>query len=56
MPHGVRLVSLFTVMVPMAMLGFFIFAAPHLAYPFYAHVVTTVRPGRRSPTSTSPGS
>ena len=37
-PHGVRLLSLFTVMVPMAMLGFFIFAAPHLAYPFYAHV------------------
>jgi putative membrane protein len=37
-PHGVRLVSLFTVMIPMAMIGFFIFAAPHLAYPFYAHV------------------
>jgi putative copper resistance protein D len=37
-PHGIRIVSLFTVMVPMAMLGFAIFAAPHLAYPFYAHV------------------
>ncbi len=37
-PHGVRLLSLFTVMLPMAMLGFFLFAAPHLAYPFYAHV------------------
>ena len=37
-PHGVRLLSLFTVMAPMAMLGFFIFAAPHLTYPYYAHV------------------
>jgi putative copper resistance protein D len=36
--HWVRLVSLFTVMIPMAMLGFFIFAAPRLAYGFYAHV------------------
>jgi cytochrome c oxidase assembly factor CtaG len=36
--HWVRLVSLFTVMIPMAMLGFFIFATPRLAYPFYAHV------------------
>jgi cytochrome c oxidase assembly factor CtaG len=26
------------VMIPMAMLGFFIFATPRLAYPFYAHV------------------
>jgi putative copper resistance protein D len=37
-PHGVRMLSLFTMMVPMAMLGFAIFAAPHLAYPYYAHV------------------
>ncbi len=37
-PHGVRMVSLFTMMVPMAMLGFAIFALPHLAYPYYAHV------------------
>jgi putative membrane protein len=36
--HWVRLVSLFTVMIPMAMLGFFIFATPRLAYGFYAHV------------------
>ncbi len=36
-PHGVRLLSLFTVMVPMAMIGFFIFAAPHPTYPFYNH-------------------
>ncbi|MGI8522607.1 MAG: cytochrome c oxidase assembly protein, partial [Nocardioides sp.] len=36
--HWVRLVSLFTVMVPMAIIGFFIFAMPHLAYPYYAHV------------------
>jgi putative copper resistance protein D len=37
-PHGVRMISLFTMMVPMAMLGFAIFAVPHLAYPYYAHV------------------
>jgi cytochrome c oxidase assembly factor CtaG len=37
-PHRVRLVSLFSMMVPMAMLGFAIFALPHLAYPYYAHV------------------
>jgi cytochrome c oxidase assembly factor CtaG len=36
--HWVRLVSLFTVMIPMAMLGFFIFATPRLAYGFYTHV------------------
>jgi putative membrane protein len=35
--HWVRIVSLFTVMLPMAFLGFFIFALPHVAYPFYAH-------------------
>nr|WP_246298459.1 cytochrome c oxidase assembly protein [Nocardioides panaciterrulae] len=44
-PHWVRLVSLFTVMVPMAMTGFFIFAAPHLSYPFYAHVARPFGPG-----------
>jgi cytochrome c oxidase assembly factor CtaG len=36
--HWVRLVSLFTVMIPMAMIGFFIFATPRLAYGFYGHV------------------
>jgi putative copper resistance protein D len=44
-PHGVRLVSLFTMMVPMAMLGFAIFAVPHLAYPFYAHTARPFGPG-----------
>ena len=44
-PHGVRMVSLFTVMVPMAMLGFAIFAAPHLAYPYYAHIARPFGPG-----------
>ncbi len=43
-PHWVRLASLFTVMVPMAMIGFFIFATPHLAYPFYAHVARPFGP------------
>jgi putative copper resistance protein D len=47
-PHhvheGVRVVSAFTVMVPMAFLGFFLYAAPHLDYPFYAHVVRPFGP------------
>ncbi len=43
-PHGVRMVSLFTVMVPMAMLGFAIFAEPHLGYPYYAHVARPFGP------------
>ena len=41
-PHrvheGLRVLSLFTVMFPMAFLGFFIYATPHVDYPFYAHV------------------
>jgi putative membrane protein len=35
--HWIRMVSLFTVMLPMAFLGFFIFALPQVGYPFYAH-------------------
>lgn len=38
---GVRILSLLTVMVPMAFAGFFIYVLPHVAYPFYAH---TARP------------
>jgi putative membrane protein len=38
LPHGVRAVSLFTMMIPMAMVGFFIYAAPQIGYPYYAHV------------------
>lgn len=37
-PHGFRGLSLFTMMIPMALIGFFIYAAPHLGYSFYAHV------------------
>jgi len=44
-PHWVRLVSLASAMVPMAMVGFFIFAAPRLSYPFYAHVDRPFGPG-----------
>ncbi|MFY9914406.1 MAG: cytochrome c oxidase assembly protein [Nocardioidaceae bacterium] len=44
-PHGVRLVSLFSVMVPMAMIGFFIYAAPRPTYPFYVHVDRPFGPG-----------
>lgn len=44
-PHVVRIVSLFSVMVPMAVLGFFIFALPSVAYPFYAHTDRPFPPG-----------
>lgn len=37
-PEAVRVLALFSVMVPMAFLGFFLYALPHLGYPFYAHV------------------
>ncbi len=43
--HWVRIASLFTVMVPMAFLGFFIFALPHVGYPFYAHTDRPFPPG-----------
>jgi cytochrome c oxidase assembly factor CtaG len=43
--HWVRIVSLFSVMLPMAFLGFFIFALPRLAYPFYAHTDRPFPPG-----------
>lgn len=43
--HWVRIVSLFTVMLPMAFLGFFIFALPQLGYPFYAHTDRPFPPG-----------
>ncbi|MGZ4477371.1 MAG: cytochrome c oxidase assembly protein [Nocardioidaceae bacterium] len=44
-PEGLRVLSMFTVMVPMAFLGFFVYAAPRLAYPFYAHVDRPFGPG-----------
>lgn len=48
-PHrvsaGVRVLSMFTVMIPMALTGFFIYAAPHPAYPFYVHVARPFGPG-----------
>jgi len=43
--HAVRMVSLFAMMVPMAMLGFAIFSLPHVDYPFYAHVTRPFGPG-----------
>lgn len=43
--HWVRILSLFTVMLPMAFLGFFIFALPHLGYEFYAHTDRPFPPG-----------
>ena len=44
-PRGLRVLSMFTVMVPMAILGFLVYAAPHVAYPFYAHVARSFGPG-----------
>lgn len=43
--HGIRALSIFTMMVPTALIGFFIYAAPHLEYPFYAHVARPFGPG-----------
>lgn len=42
--HWVRMLSLFTVMIPMAMIGFALFAMPTLGYPFYAHVARPFGP------------
>ncbi len=36
-PYGLRGLSLFTMMFPMAMVGFFIYVSPHVDYSFYAH-------------------
>ncbi|MDQ6687861.1 MAG: cytochrome c oxidase assembly protein [Actinomycetota bacterium] len=44
LPEGLRVLSLFSVMLPMAMLGFFVYAASHVDYPFYAHVVRPFGP------------
>jgi putative copper resistance protein D len=44
-PHWMRVASLFSAMIPMAFLGFFIFALPRLAYPFYAHTDRPFPPG-----------
>jgi cytochrome c oxidase assembly factor CtaG len=37
--------SLFSIMLPTSAVGFFIYAAPHVAYPFYAHVDRPFGPG-----------
>ena len=44
-PHWLRVASLFSSMVPMAFLGFFIFAQTRLVYPFYAHTGRPFPPG-----------
>jgi putative copper resistance protein D len=43
--HGIRALSIFTMMIPTALIGFFIYAAPHPEYPFYAHVERPFGPG-----------
>lgn len=42
---AVRALSVFSMMMPMSILGFFIYAAPHLVYPFYASVTRPFGPG-----------
>ena len=37
-PHGLRVTSLFTMMFPETMTGFFIYASDYLLYPFYGRV------------------
>jgi putative copper resistance protein D len=37
-PYWLRAVSLFAMMIPETMTGFFIYASNYLMYPFYAHV------------------
>jgi cytochrome c oxidase assembly factor CtaG len=43
-PAG-RVLSLFLMMVPETMTGFFIYASPYVMYPFYAHVSRPFGPG-----------
>ena len=43
-PAG-RVLSLFSIMVPEAMTGFFIYASPYVMYPFYARVSRPFGPG-----------
>lgn len=42
---GIRVISLFTMMLPETMTGFFIYSSNYLLYPFYAHVVRPFGPG-----------
>lgn len=44
-PHGLRALSLFAMMLPETMTGFFIYASRYLMYPFYGHVVRPFGPG-----------
>lgn len=42
---GLAVLSLFSLMLPTSAVGFFIYAAPHVAYPFYAHADRPFGPG-----------
>jgi cytochrome c oxidase assembly factor CtaG len=44
-PYGIRALSLFSMMFPETMTGFFIYASNYLMYPFYAHVERPFGPG-----------
>ncbi len=44
-PAGIAVLALFGVMLPTSAVGFFIYAAPHVTYPFYAHVDRPFGPG-----------
>ena len=44
-PYAIRAVSLFTMMFPETMSGFFIYASRYVMFPFYAHVSRPFGPG-----------
>lgn len=44
-PYSMRAISLFTMMFPETMSGFFIYASRYVMYPFYAHVSRPFGPG-----------
>ena len=44
-PHALRAVSLFVMMFPETMTGFFIYSSRYLMFPFYAHVSRPFGPG-----------
>jgi cytochrome c oxidase assembly factor CtaG len=45
MPPSGRVISLFTMMIPETMTGFFIYSSNYLLYPFYGHVARPFGPG-----------
>ena len=44
-PYAIRAISLFSMMFPETMSGFFIYSSHYVMYPFYAHVARPFGPG-----------